>query len=218
VSSGKRLATPVPAPTLVLGAAGQAGLSYLSFRYPRYFWALMTLGLSACGVPGLRRLRAHPQRASVRWLLLGTIAGVAGYGVTAAGAALAARLTLGRRSLDRLEECSRGVPRPVAALLVLPAALGEEVFWRESVLGRQLRPGASPPLRALVSSTLAYAAVQVGSLQPLPPLGALLLGSGAGWIRIRSGSIWPAVVAHLAYTELCLVAPGLPGDRTTAPN
>ena len=218
MSSGKRLATPLPALTLVLSAAGQAGLSYLSFRHPRYFWALMTLGLSACGVPGLRTLRAHPQRASVRWLLLGTIGGVAGYGVTAAGAALAARLTLGRRSLDRLEECSRGVPRPVAALLVVPAALGEEVFWRESVLGRQLRPGASPPLRSLVSSTLAYAAVQVGSLQPLPPLGALLLGSGAGWIRIRSGSIWPAVAAHLAYTELCLVAPGLPGDRTTAPN
>ena len=218
MSSGKRLATPLPALTLVLSAAGQAGLSYLSFRHPRYFWALMTLGLSACGVPGLRTLRAHPQRASVRWLLLGTIGGVAGYGVTAAGAALAARLTLGRRSLDRLEECSRGVPRPVAALLVVPAALGEEVFWRESVLGRQLRPGASPPLRSLVSSTLAYAAVQVGSLQPLPPLGALLLGSGAGWIRIRSGSIWPAVAAHLAYTELCLVAPGLPGDRTTTPN
>ncbi|HUY10068.1 MAG TPA: CPBP family intramembrane glutamic endopeptidase [Candidatus Dormibacteraeota bacterium] len=196
---------------VVLGAASQAGLSYLSFRYPRYFWVLMTLGLSACGLPGLRRLRAEPQRASVRGLGLGVLAGVAGYGITAAGAAVARRWPFGRRSLDRLRECSQSVPRPVAALLVVPAAVGEELFWRESVLGRQLQPKVDSQFRRLASSTLAYAAVQAGSLQPLPPLGALLLGAGAGWIRLRSGSIWPAVAAHLAYSELALVAPGLPG-------
>lgn len=205
------LAERLTAPELALGAAAQAGLAYLSFRYPRYFWSLMTLGLSACGLPGLWRLRARPQPVSIRWLGWGTLAGVTGYLVTAAGAVLASRLPLGRRSLARLQECSQGVPRPAAALLAIPAAVGEEIFWRESVLGRQLQTRASSPFHALLSSTLAYAVVQAGSLQPLPPLGALLLGSGAGWLRIRSGSIWPAVAAHLAYTELCLVAPGLPG-------
>jgi len=217
MSSEAPIVKPWSAPGLVLGAAIQAWLSYLSFRHPRYFWALMTLGLGACGVPGLRRLRERPQRTSYRWLGLGVLAGVAGYGVTTGAAALACRLPLGRRSLDRLHECSQSVPRPVAALLVIPAAVGEEVFWRESVLGRhrQLSPGS--PVRDLVTTTLAYAAVQAGSLQPLPPLGALLLGSGAGWIRVRSGSIWPAVAAHLAYTELCLVAPGLPGASGQRP-
>ncbi|MGC2192842.1 MAG: CPBP family intramembrane glutamic endopeptidase [Candidatus Dormiibacterota bacterium] len=201
----------MPERTLWLGGAVQAGLAYLSFRYPRYFWVLTTLGLSSCGVPGLRRLRRRPQRVSFRGLGVGLFMGVAGYLITAAAAFLANRWPLGRRSLDRLQECSQSVSRPVAALLVIPAAVGEEVFWRESVLGSQLQPAANSQFRYLVSSTLAYAAVQAGSLQPLPPLGALLLGSGAGWLRIRSGSIWPAVAAHLAYSELCLVAPGLPG-------
>jgi membrane protease YdiL (CAAX protease family) len=218
MSYGQQLAKPVPASGLVLGAAGQAGLSYLSFRHPRFFWALMTLGLSACGVPGLRRLRVRPQKASIRGLGLGVLAGVAGYGITAAGAVVASRLSIGRRSLDRLQDCSQSVSRPVAALLVIPAAVGEEVFWRESVLGRQLQQEASSQVRDLVSSTLAYAAVQAGSLQPLPPLGGLLLGAGAGWIRIRTGSIWPAVAAHLAYSELCLVAPGLPGAGSKPSN
>jgi membrane protease YdiL (CAAX protease family) len=103
----------------------------------------------------------------------------------------------------------------MAALLVIPAAAGEEIFWRESLLERQ-RLARGSDFQALVASTLAYGAVQAGSLQPLPPLGALLLGSMAGWLRIRSGSIWPAVAAHLAYTELCLVAPGLPAADFTA--
>ncbi len=208
----------IPRAGLVVGAAAQSGLSYLGFRHPRYFWTLMTLGLSACGVPGLWRLRRRPQRPSSRWLALGLVGGAAGYGLTAAAAQLARQIPVGRRSLDRLQECVQSLPRPAAALLVIPASLGEEVFWRESVLGNQLEEGSRAQFRRLASSTLAYAAVQAGSMQPLPPLGALLLGAGAGWIRIRSGSIWPAVAAHLAYTELCLVAPGLPGSRPDRSN
>ena len=169
----------------------------------------MTLGLSASAIPGFHRLRQNPGPTSSRWVGLGLLAGAAGYGVTAAGAVLASRLAIGRRSLEEIQQCSRGVSRPWAALLVIPAGTGEEIFWREAVLGPHLKPGRSE-IGALVGSTLVYAAVQAGSLQPLPPLGALLLGGGAGWLRIRSGSIWPAVAAHLAYSELCFVAPGLP--------
>lgn len=136
-----------------------------------------------------------------------------GYVVTLLGASLLGRLPLGQRSLERLQACTKSVSRPVAALLVIPSGLGEEVFWRESVLGRRLGSGARSDLSCLIRSTLAYVAVEAGSLEPLPPLGALLLGSGAGWIRIRSRSIWPPVVAHLIYAELCLVAPGLPPAR-----
>jgi membrane protease YdiL (CAAX protease family) len=207
---------PLPTSTLVLGAAAQTGLSYLSFRDPRYFWAVMTVGLSACGVPGFRRLRQRPARTSGRWLGVGLVTGLVGYGITVAGAIVIGRLAIGRRSLKQLEQCSQGVSRPLAAMLVIPAGIGEEIFWRESVLGRQLEAGHSQ-LSSLVGATLAYAAVQAGSLQPLPPLGALLLGAGAGWLRIRSGSIWPAVVAHLAYSELCLVAPGLPAAGPRSP-
>jgi membrane protease YdiL (CAAX protease family) len=170
----------------------------------------MTLGLSASGVPGLRKLRDRPQPTSVPWLLMGAAAGLAAYGVTLAGAAVVGRVPQGRRWLARLRDCTQGAPRPLAALLVIPASIGEELFWRESLLGRGLRPGTDPEPGLIVRSTMVYAAVQAASLQPLPSLGAMLLGSGAGLIRVRSGSIWPAVAAHLVYAELCLVEPGLP--------
>lgn len=169
----------------------------------------MAVGLSGSGIPGFSRLRQHPGQTSGRWVGLGLLVGLGGYGVTTAGAVLASRLAIGRRSLEEIQQCSQGVSRPWAALLVVPAGMGEEIFWREAVLGPYLDAGQSE-IGALVGTTLVYAAVQAGSMQPLPPLGALLLGAGAGWLRIRSGSIWPAVAAHLAYSELCFVAPGLP--------
>jgi membrane protease YdiL (CAAX protease family) len=194
----------------VLGIVSQAGLVYLSFRNPRRFWPLMTTGLSAGGLPGLRRLRERPQPTSIRWLLTGAAVGLVGYGITVAGAAVVGRVPQGRRWLARLRACTQGVPSPLAALLVIPASIGEELFWRESVPGQQLDPGADVDLSLIMRSTLIYAAVQGASLQPLPSLGALLLGSGAGVLRLRSRSIWPAVAAHLVYAELCLVEPGLP--------
>lgn len=202
---------------LALAILGQATLCYLSFQKPRYFWPLMTLGLGAVGLPGLGRLRSRPEPASLGWMVAGGLAGGLGYGITAAGALVARRLSLGRRSLDRLRECTGGVPPQLAALLVVPAAVGEEIFWRESFLGHQLRERPQPEGSALLRSTLVYGLVQMASLQPLPPLGAVLLGSGTGWLRIRSGSVWPAVLAHLVYAELCLVVPGLPASGSPPP-
>jgi membrane protease YdiL (CAAX protease family) len=199
-----------------LGIASQAWLVYLSFRNPRHFWPLMTVGLSASGLPGVRRLRERPQPTSVRWVVTGAALGVVGYGITVIGAALVGRLPQGGRWLARLRACTDAAPRPLAALLVIPASIGEELFWRESVLGREQGPGADLDLGLIVRSTLVYAAVQGTSLQPLPSLGALLLGSGAGFLRLRSGSIWPGVAAHLVYAELCLVEPGLPGPTGDA--
>jgi membrane protease YdiL (CAAX protease family) len=193
-----------------LGIASQAALVYLSFRNPRRFWPLMTVGLSAGGLPGLRSLQERPQPTSVGWVLKGAVLGVVGYGITVAGAAVVGRMPRGGGWLARVRACTQGAPRPVAALLVIPASIGEELFWRESVLGRDLDPRADLDLGLILRSTLVYAAVQGASLQPLPSLGALLLGSGAGFLRLRSGSVWPAVAAHLVYAELCLVEPGLP--------
>lgn len=204
------------APALYLGTALQVSATYLGFQHPGWFWRALPPGLSSLGIPGLRRLRSRPQPASPGWLVLGLLAGVAGYGVTALGAALVARSAIGRRSLARIHECSASVGRPTAALLTLPASLGEELFWRESVLRAHGRADREPVLADLASTTLLYAAVQSASLEPLPPLGALLLGGGAGWLRIRSRSIWPAVLAHLVYSELCLVAPGLTHPRPSA--
>ncbi|MGA8207549.1 MAG: CPBP family intramembrane glutamic endopeptidase [Candidatus Dormiibacterota bacterium] len=170
----------------------------------------MTVGLSASGLPGLRKLRYRPQPSSAPWLLLGAAAGIAAYGVTLVGAAAVGRVPQGRRWLASLGDCTQGVPRALAGLLVIPASIGEELFWRDSVLEGGQCPGNDVEMGRIVRTTMVYAAVQAASLQPLPSLGALLLGTVTGLIRVRSGSIWPAVAAHLVYAELCLVEPGLP--------
>jgi membrane protease YdiL (CAAX protease family) len=131
------------------------------------------------------------------------------YALTVGASGILSRTGPGRRSLHRLKRCTGSVPPPLAALLALPAACGEEWFWREGVLGAELDRGDGPG-PALLKSTLWYAAVQMAAFDPLPPAGAILLGGVTGALRVTSESVWPGLVAHVIYSELTLVAPGLP--------
>ncbi len=168
----------------------------------------MTAALAGSGllVPMAKsRSGSTPSR---RWLGLGAGVGAAAYSLTLGASLVISRSDRGRRSLGLLQTCTGSAPKPLAAALILPAALGEEWFWREGVttalLARSQNPG-----RALFQGTVCYSAVQAAALDPLPPSGALLLGLGTGALRLASGSIWPSVVAHVVYSELTLVAPGL---------
>lgn len=78
--------------------------------------------------------------------------------------------------------------------------LGEEVFFRG--LGvRALQPLGDV---AAVAGTAVAFALAHGLLAGLPPL--FLFGLAVGWVRLRSGSVWPAVVAHGLYNGLGLLA------------
>jgi uncharacterized protein len=85
----------------------------------------------------------------------------------------------------------------VVTVLVGPFA--EEVFFRGlgvrvlSILGAAV---------ALVGSALIFGLVH-GLLAALPPLA--FFGLGLAWIRLRSGSIWPTIAAHVAYNGLGIV-------------
>ncbi|MGH7641020.1 MAG: CPBP family glutamic-type intramembrane protease [Candidatus Dormibacteria bacterium] len=200
-------AGPVSSRELGLGLGVQALATYVGFGRPQLFWGALPVGLGLSGLPALRRLAGASQPASRRWLLAGLAAGAGGYGLTAILTLPLTRLEWGRAALVRLQRCFGAAPRPLAGLLALPAALAEEAFWRQAMLFPADR---GDPWSRLPWVTLAYCLIQCCSLEPLPPLGAVLLGSGGGWLRIRSGSIWPPVLAHAVYTELCLVKPGLP--------
>jgi len=187
-----------------------------SFHSPQRFWLLMTSGLAGSGllVAPTRSRRA----TSASWLAIGAGLGAVGYGATLTASRLVSRWEWGRRSLIHFRSCTASVPKPLAAALILPAALGEEWFWREGVIvtlgQREPRRG-----RLLAQATAGYALVQTAALDPLPPAGALLLGVVTGGLRLASGSVWPALAAHLVFSELTLVAPGLatgePGSVTS---
>jgi membrane protease YdiL (CAAX protease family) len=164
----------------------------------------MTAALIGSGaLAGARHQLAPP--AGRRWLAGGAAAGVGAYAVTALAALLLDRFPQGRGWLHHVRRCTGSRPRWVRAILVIPAAIGEELFWREAVLVGGGRPG----LRVGPEIT-AYAAVQAASGNPPAVAGGVLLGAVTSLLRLRSGTLGPALTAHLVFSELTLVWPGLP--------
>ena len=98
---------------------------------------------------------------------------------------------------------------PLAAVINLVPALGEELGWRGWLLPRLMPLG---PLPALLVSGVVWGVwhaplVLLGYNYPNAPgwLGVLamvgmciLVGALLGWLRLRSGSVWPAALAHAA--------------------
>ncbi|SDE15230.1 CPBP family intramembrane glutamic endopeptidase [Auraticoccus monumenti] len=99
---------------------------------------------------------------------------------------------------------------PLAAVLNLIPALGEEIGWRGWLLPKLMPLGTVPAL--LVSGVvwgLWHAPViLLGYNYPDAPgwLGLTMMvgtctvfGAVFGWLRLRSGSVWPAALAHAAF-------------------
>lgn len=88
-------------------------------------------------------------------------------------------------------------------LLVLPLAFCEEWGWRGLLLARLRRLGTLP---AIVLSGLIWALwhlpgyVGTGARDGFLPfmIFAVVFGALLTWLRLRTGSIWPAAVAHAA--------------------
>jgi membrane protease YdiL (CAAX protease family) len=99
---------------------------------------------------------------------------------------------------------------PLAAFVNLVPALGEEIGWRGWLLPKLMPLGAVPAI--LISGVIwgAWHAplVLLGYDYPDAPgwLGVTamvvmctLVGTIFGWLRLRSGSVWPAALAHAAF-------------------
>lgn len=121
---------------------------------------------------------------------------------------------------------------PLAAFINLIPALGEELGWRGWLLPRLMPLGTLPAL--LISGVIwglwHAPLVLLGYNYPGAPgwLGltamvgmCVLVGAVFGWLRLRSGSVWPAALAHAAFnaaggTYLLFAKAGEQVDTTQA--
>lgn len=101
---------------------------------------------------------------------------------------------------------SLGLRLPLALLVVTLGPLVEELLFRGvllSALARYTGQGA-----AIVLSAALFACVHLPDLSflwyALPNLA--LLGLVLGWLRVQSGSIWPAVLAHGVNNLLAVIS------------
>lgn len=99
---------------------------------------------------------------------------------------------------------------PLAAFVNLIPALGEELGWRGWLLPKLMPLGTLPALlvMGLVWGLWHAPLVLLGYNYPDAPgwLGltamvamCVLVGAVFGWLRLRSGSVWPAALAHAAF-------------------
>jgi membrane protease YdiL (CAAX protease family) len=105
-----------------------------------------------------------------------------------------------RRDLEQLFDVStlqRKIVLFVAAGLVGPVI--EEVFFRGGIL-RGLRR-AHPAGLTLIGVSLLFAASHREAREALP---AFLGGLAMGYVRMMSGSIWPAILVHVAFNSTSL--------------
>ena len=98
----------------------------------------------------------------------------------------------------------RALPFAVNAIVIATVVpLGEEFFFR----GLGVRALAPLGDVVAVAGTALVFAVAHGLLTGIPPL--FLFGLAVAWVRLRSDSVWPGVIAHGAYNVLGIAAMAL---------
>jgi membrane protease YdiL (CAAX protease family) len=163
--------------------------------------------------PYLRLRRARPGL-----VVLGALAGAAGYLTAGSVMAIVQRL-LPRAWVEtfdvaRLFETPTWERWALAGLAALAAPVCEELTFRgyvQTTLGLRRRPAA-----AIAAGALLFAIIH---LDPVRFPALLVLGTVFGWLTWRAGSIWPSVAAHATNNGIAaalLLATG-PPDRADAP-
>jgi membrane protease YdiL (CAAX protease family) len=159
--------------------------------------------LGAAAGSNLRPVRFLRLSPAPRPLHVALGLGLGGSLFLAAGGLMAITSLLLPRSVVEVFDMSRIFEGPpwervaVAAAAAIAAPLAEEAAFRgyvQSSLATWLGPGASVLAAALLFATM--------HLDPVRFPAVLLLGLAFGWLTWRTGSLWPAVAAHVANNGL----------------
>lgn len=97
-------------------------------------------------------------------------------------------------------------------VLALVAGVAEELFFRGLLFGRLL--GVVSGQGAVVLSALAFG---VAHLDPVHSLAAFAMGLFLGWLRLRAGSVWPGIFAHILSNGTVVASHGWLDDVKDVP-
>lgn len=110
--------------------------------------------------------------------------------------------------------------------MVLLSCLGEEIGWRGYLLPRLLPLGVWPALivsgvvHALWHSPQLFLQARAGTMDTgtilVFVLGVTAAGFVFGWLRLASGSVWPATIAHAANNSFAILGFLLVTDADTS--
>ncbi len=137
------------------------------------------------------RLRAPSPSAAGLALLVGTSAWFLGSALFAAVRAVAPEALVQRYDLTRLFEGSAVEQAGFAVAAALIAPVCEEIAFRGYLVSAWL--SRRRPALAIGGSAVVFALLH---LDPIRAPSLVVLGALYGWLSWRSGSIWPAVIAH----------------------
>ena len=156
------------------------------------------------------------------WLLLGAVAGVL---FTATGLMLVKSLTglvpswsaMTRAPFDFGPSASTGMVAAFVVMTLLVTPFAEEVFFRGFVY--KWMKGHRPVWLAALISSIIFGASHI---VPHQAINAAVMGLVLIWLYEKSGSIWPAILAHAVNNALgvglgALAAQGLLPTFLTAP-
>jgi membrane protease YdiL (CAAX protease family) len=137
------------------------------------------------------RLRAPSATAAGLGILAGAAGWLLGSSVFAAVRAVAPRELVEQYDLSRIFEGPAVEQAAFVAAAVIVAPLCEEIAFRGYLASAFL--SRHRPAFAVGASAVIFALIH---LDPVRGLALVLLGAVYGWVAWRSGSIWPAVIAH----------------------
>jgi membrane protease YdiL (CAAX protease family) len=174
--------------------------------------ALVVLGIVHRKWPALWSLAPPPgfgfaPAVSMHWYVLAFIVGVV---TPPLGGWLTEVLAHGQAVSQNVEELSRHAPEnlrlPLAMVVVVVGPLIEELLFRGVLLSALMRDLSAA--RSIAISAVLFGVVHLEGLDfqwfALP--GLILLAVGLAWLRLKSSSLWPAVLAHGVYNLFALIA------------
>lgn len=163
-------------------------------------WCIATAGAAA--QPGVSPAPARPGAAFAGWMLLGAATAIPTMLISSAATAM-----LGRwfdvpqvQYLRDLTAEGYGLPFPVLLVCVMPAIFEELAF--RGVMLSALEPVLGGR-EAMLVTALMFAILHL-SVPSMPHL--FLMGAALAWLRQRSGSLLPGMIAHFGHNFLVLLS------------
>lgn len=144
---------------------------------------------------------------SARWYVTALVVGLV---TPPLGALMTQLLAHGHEVSQNVEELSRHASShlrlPLAMVAVTVGPMIEELMFRGVLLSALMRRGST--MMSVTICAVLFSVVHLGGLDfqwyALPNL--TLLAALLCWLRLKSGSLWPAILAHGMYNLFALVA------------